>query len=75
MVWPTKLLWGRNLQTAGDLVSLIMTTEYGGLVRAKKRFSPEEVWSILQTIVANCLEVPRDRVSKETRWKEDLNAG
>ena len=45
---------------------------YGCVVKREHGFSRDEVWSILQEIVAGVLGIDRERVTPEARFVEDL---
>ena len=39
------------------------------------KWSEEEVWLKLRSVIAQVLSVPEERITKETRFVEDLGAG
>jgi acyl carrier protein len=72
---PLARIFPRNLDTVGNLTELIVRQHYGRVVKQEQRFSRDEVWSILQEIVAGVLRVDPQRVTPEARFVEDLGAG
>ena len=50
----------------------ILQMHYGRVVRREHGFSRDEVWCILQEIVAGVLGIDRERVTPEARFVEDL---
>jgi acyl carrier protein len=72
---PLARCWPRGLETVGDLADFIIRQHYGRVVKREEGFSREEVWCILQGIVADVLHVDRERVTPGARLVEDLGAG
>lgn len=72
---PFAVFWPKEICTIGDLSEFVLMKSYGGVARKAKRFSREEVWNILQLIVASTLDLSRFDVQPESRFIEDLGAG
>ena len=72
---PLATSWPRGIRTVGDLSQTILQMHYGIVVRREYGFSRDEVWCILQEIVAGVLGIDRERVTPEARFVEDLGAG
>jgi acyl carrier protein len=72
---PLARFWPRGLQTIGNLADFVIQQHYGKVVRKEQGFSRDEVWCILQDIVAGVLHVDRERVTRDARFAEDLGAG
>jgi len=72
---PLAASWPRGLHTVGDLSQAVLHRHYGIVVRREHGFSRDEVWCILQEIVAGVLGIDRERVTPEARFVEDLGAG
>jgi acyl carrier protein len=72
---PLARFWPRGLHSVGDLADFVMQQHYGKVVKKEQGFSRDEVWCILQDIVAGVLRVDRQRVTPEARFAEDLGAG
>jgi acyl carrier protein len=72
---PLARFWPRGLQTVGNLADFVIQQHYGRVVKKEQGFSRDEVWCILQDIVAGVLRIDRERVTPEARFVEDLGAG
>jgi len=72
---PLAASWPKGLCTVGDLSQAILQMHYGRVVRREHGFSRDEVWCILQEIVAGVLGIDRERITPEARFAEDLGAG
>jgi acyl carrier protein len=72
---PLAACWPRGLGTVGDLSRAILQMHYGRVVKREHPFSREDVWCILQEIVAGVLGVDPQRVTPEARFVEDLGVG
>jgi hypothetical protein len=72
---PLAASWPKGLFTVGDLSQAILQMHYGRVVRREHGFSRDEVWCILQEIVAGVLGIDRERITPEARFAEDLGAG
>ena len=66
--------WPRG-STIGDLPRPFSIWHYGKVVQREHGFSRDEVWCILQEIVAGVLGIDRERVTPEARFVEDLGSG
>jgi acyl carrier protein len=72
---PLARFWPRGLHSIGNLADFIIWRHYGLVVTREHGFSRDEVWCILQDIVAGVLHVDRERVTRDARFAEDLGAG
>ena len=72
---PAAVVWPTNLRTVGDLTRTLATTKFGAVTKHEREWNREEVWSILQGIVARDLGVDVREVTREARLVEDLGAG
>lgn len=72
---PFERYWPKKIRTIGDLSKYLMENTYGKVVKKEQRFNREEVWCILQSIIASSLCINRCEVKPESRFYEDLGAG
>jgi len=72
---PTALDWGQDIQTVGDLTRGIAEMNFGAPDKSDKQWSSEEVWSKLQSIVVEVLDVKPSEVTREASFVEDLGGG
>jgi acyl carrier protein len=72
---PFAAFWPKALRTVGDLCQAVLESHYGKVVRREQGFNRDEVWCILQAIVAGVFCIDRKRVTPEARFVEDLGAG
>jgi acyl carrier protein len=75
LTWPLAVFWPKDVRTVGGLSHYLLQKRYGEVVKKEQRFNREEVWCILQSIIAATLGVNRCDVTPEARFFEDLGAG
>ena len=71
---PLAVCWPSGMDTLGDLARWVAREHYGELIACEKRFNSEEVWCILQKIVADVVGIDPNKVTKQSRFVEDLGA-
>jgi hypothetical protein len=69
---PLAIHWPKKISTIGDLSGYILKYRYGEIVKNGGKFNREEVWAILQSIVASISGVKPGDVKSESRFVEDL---
>jgi acyl carrier protein len=72
---PFSAFFPRKLRTIGELSQAILQRHYGRVVKREQGFNRDEVWCILQAIVARVLGIDCTKVTPEARFVEDLGAG
>jgi acyl carrier protein len=75
MTLPLVVCCPENVRTVGDLAKYVLKSRYGNICKQEERFSKEEVWTLVQLIVADELGIKRSDVKPESRFVEDLGAG